>query len=219
MADVVDKLSIVRQFLNILTWKKIAQLSVFLFVLGLSWALYENRKSIYGLFSEASWAQSPGKNVRMSKTSTDSIDAIVNKSDLIAGIQITLVDFHKNTRILVYTYADDENLKKIYTEFLERSIGDLPLFNADTTNNVRLSQLINGEFICNPIQETIVYKLAPESAKSVTTVCATGIPPIYGRFTGIYTIYLTKNPSKEEIDQLRLVSKGMAKEIFERDFK
>lgn len=219
MAGIVDKISTIKQFLNILTWKKILQVSVFLFIAGISWAIFENRRDIYAYLFDQHWASAPSKSIKISAESKSSIDYIVNKSNLIAGIQITLVNFDKNSRVVVYTYSDNENLKKLYVDFLERSIGDLPLFNEDSLNNMRISQLINGEFVCNPIEDTIIHKLVPDSSKSVTTVCAIGIPPIYGKFTGIFTIYLGRPPSKEEIDQLRLASRTLSKEIFERDFR
>jgi hypothetical protein len=119
---------------------------------------------------------------------------------------------------VVYSSVDDDNLRKAYKAYLDRTVGDIPLFNSDSGNNVRMSQLINGEFVCNPFRDTIAYKLAPEAEVSVNTVCANGIPPYYGKFTGIITLYLKRKPTKDEIDQLRNLSKATAKQIFERDF-
>lgn len=219
MSDMVDKISVVQKFLNILTWKKLVQLVAFILVIGIAWGTFENRKFFYSYLNNERWAQSPNANSKLSKESKEEIDNVVTKSDLIIGLQITIVDFNRNTRLIVHSSIDDENLKKIYNAYINNTIGaDIPLFNSDPANNVRMSQLINGEFICNPFKETIAYRLAPDAAESVNMVCANGIPPYYGKFTGIITLYLKKPPTKEESDQLRSLSKSLAKEIFERDF-
>jgi hypothetical protein len=103
-------------------------------------------------------------------------------------------------------------------------LGEIPLFNSDPINNVRMSKLINGEFICDPFKDTIAYKLAPATNKSVvtnivSTVCANGIPPTYGRFTGIVSVYLKTVPTQEENDRIRTLSRDLSLGIYERDLK
>ena len=80
-----------------------------------------------------------------------------------------------------------------------------------------MSKLINGEFICDPFKDTIAYRFAPSADSIVATVCANGIPPIYGKFTGILSVYLKRVPTQEEIDRIRTLSRDLSLEIFERD--
>lgn len=219
MSGVIENISVVQKFLNILTWKKILQLFVFFFLIGTVWISFENRMVIYDSLGFEKWAKNPNHNLKLSKISVSEIDAIVIKSELIIGVQIAVVDFNNNTRLVVYSTMDDENLKRSYDNFMDNSVGNIPLFNSDTTNNVRISQLINGEFICNNFKETIEYKISPSAESSVNTICSNGIPPYYGKFAGIITLYLKRAPTKEDVDQLRNLSKSTAKLVFERDFQ
>jgi hypothetical protein len=219
MSDVAEKISVIQRFLNTLSWKKLIQLVLFFVIIGVAWGAFENRSAIYGALHSSRFAESPTHEYKLSKYSTNAIDSVVNKSELIVGLQITIVDFNKNTRLIVYSSIDDEALQKVYKAYIEKSVGEVPLFNADANNNIRMSQLINGEFVCNPFEETLAYKLVPDASKTVKSICANGIPPYYGKFTGIITIYLKRNPTETERDQLKVLSKELSVSIFERDFK
>ena len=130
--------------------------------------------------------------------------------DLIVGLQVTQANFQRNTRHIIYTSIDDDDLKKIYDIFVKSIIGDLPLFNGDSSNDDRLSKIMNGEIVCLPFAETLPAKLAPAATKRVNTICASSIPPGYGRMTGILTIYLKSKPTDIEIDQLRVLSRNVS---------
>jgi len=219
MGSIIDKLSIVQKFLNTLTWKKIAQLMVFLFIVALAWAAYENRSSVYNFVGRSNISGLVPITQTLSNRTTAEIDALVEKSDLINGIQITIVDFQKNTRYIVYTSVDNKDLKNVYLRIPSSSGFDTPLFNADLMNNQLLVSLINGEFICHPYGITLEAKMSPETLKYINVVCANGIPPYYGRFSGIVSVYTRRSPTSEEVDQIRTLSKNLALTIYDRDFK
>jgi len=219
MAGLVENLAIVQKFLQVLTWRKNVQFLVFILIAGLAYATFENRESIYNFASQAKIAADPPLAKKISKQITDKIDTAVNKSDLIIGIQITIVDFQKNTRFVIYTSIDDVDLKNIFVRFTDNTIAELPLFNSDVNNNKRLVGLINGEYICNPFIDTIGAKLMPDATKYITTVCANGIPPYYGKFSGIVSVYTRRQPTSEEVDQIRTLSRLLSTEIYERNFK
>ena len=202
-----------------LSWSRVLQLLSVILILGSAVVAFDNRHLIYKATNQSRFAISPSPEFRLSKESAHSIDAVVIKSDIVIGIQITLVDFNKNTRVIVYSKIDDIQLENIYNVFSERAVGEIPLFNSDTGNNVRMSKLINGEFICDPFRNTIAYRLAPAADNIVHTVCANGIPPTYGRFTGIVSIYLKSAPTAEETDRIRTLSRDLSLEIYERDLK
>lgn len=214
----LDKLSFVQQFLKALTWTKLAQLTVFLVIVALAWAAYESRESLYNYVTRTKISTSV-YFVKVSKHTSESIKATVDKSPAIVGAQIAIVDFQKNTREVVYTHTDNPELKKIYEDFEKNNAFDLPLFNADVANNKRLVELINGEFVCTPYAETIGYRLVPESGKYIITVCSVGIPPFYGKFSGIVSIYINKALTAEEVDQLRILAKTISTAVYEKDFR
>jgi hypothetical protein len=218
MAGLTEKLASIQKFLDILTWTKIAQLVVFLLIVALAWATYESRNSIYNYITRSKISNN-SHPVKLSRSSTEEIIKSVGKSQLIVGIQVFVVDFQRNAREVIFTTSDVPELKLIYENFEKSNIFEFPLFNADIANNKRLVSLINGEFACNPFKETIGYKILPEASKHIEYVCAVGIPPFYGKFSGIVSIYLNRQPTVEEVDQIRNLSKNISSLIYEKDFR
>lgn len=215
----VNDLTTVRRFLDALSWKKIAQLAVFLFVIVLGWATFEMREPIYNFIVQTRIQKSqPSLLTALSKKTTTIIDNIVTQSDLIAGISIVNVDFQKNLKTMVYVSIDDPRLKAEYVRAYGTATS-LPLFSTDVLNNKRLVGIINGEFICSSYAETVAAQTAPETKKYVSTVCVSGIPPYYGAFSGIVNIYLHRIPTQEEVDQIRVMSRNISVLVYDTDFK
>lgn len=219
MSGVIDKLSTVQKFLQALTWKKIAQFTVFVIIVMLTWAAYENRQSIYNSANQSKIPNSSPVVQKLSRESINQIETTVRRSEIIVGIQIVFVDFQKNTRYVVYTYADSPELNDAYTRFLSGAIAEVALFNEDVTNNKKIINLINGEFVCNPFTDTISSKLIQDASKYVDTMCAGGIPPYYGKFTGFIDVYLSRKPTADEIDQVRTLTKLLGSSIYEQNLK
>jgi hypothetical protein len=219
MAGAIDKLSVVQSFLKALSWQKIAQLTVFFFLVGLAWATYENRQLIYNFASQPRLSRHTPTIATLSKTTTDEIDVIVKKSVLIVGIQVILVDFQRNTRHALYSSIDNVELKATYEAYAQGSFGEMSLFNNDLLNNRRLVDLINGDFVCTPFADTAGAKILPAATKYINTTCSVGIPPFYGKFTGIVHVYTSRQPTPEEVDQIRTMSKNLSSNIFDRDLR
>jgi hypothetical protein len=218
MFSFFDKVTGVKIFLGILTWKKIAQVAVFLLILLSAWAAFESRESIYN-FIKSYKLSSNLPTLTISKTTSSEIETTVNKSDLIVAIQITVVNFQKNERNIIYTYIDDTELRTIYENYQRNNIFDLPLFTNAETNNKILVDLINGEYVCTIFKDTITYKLIPMAENHIKTICSSGIPPFYGKFSGIVSVFTKRIPTIEEIDQLRGLTKNISAIVYERDFK
>lgn len=214
-----DKISIYRKFLSALTWQKFAQLFAFAVLTGVSIGTFENRDALYRYISENTRSMSYIHDYKVSQTSIDEISRLVHHSDIVIGIQITIVDFNKNTRRIVFTDMDDPELLLAYQRYIQKSTLEIPLFNSDVSNNIGISQLINGEFICAPYKGLSTFAAPFDASNIVSTICANGIPPYYGKFTGILTIYLKRPPSASELDQLKSSSKSLSLSIFERDFR
>lgn len=218
MSALDDKIETIQTLLGSLTWRKILLLTVFLVILGFSYAMFDNRFAVYAFLSSARTIP-PVTVVELSKSSVDSITSSVVQSDIVVAIQITLVDFQRNTRVIMYTSVDNEELRVVYDNFMKKSPTELPLFNSDMINNERLVNLVNGEFICNPYKETISAKLVPASTPFVKTLCAGPVPPLYGRFTGIISIYLSREPTTVELEQLRTLSRTLGLLIYNNDLR
>lgn len=214
-----EKISLYRKFLNILSWRKFFLLLAFTTLTGITIGLFENRNAMYEFISHSNFSRSPPHDYALSEGSIAEIEHMLRQADLIVGIQVSIIDFNKNTRKTIYVGIDDDNLKLIYQQYIQSSITDLPLFNSDVENNVRISRLINGEFVCVSFKDTSAYSVLPNVAPLVDTICSNAIPPYYGKFTGILSIYLKRQPTTLELDQLRTLSKSMSLSIFERDFR
>lgn len=218
MSDFNSNLSSLQKFITSLSWKRLAQFAVFMLVAALGFVTYEAREAIYNFANHSRLSSHSPSVLKLSKDSSDILDSAVIKSDLIVGIQVTMVDFQRNTRVIVYSTIDNKELNDLYQKFNSNGLVELPLFNNDTINNKRLVDLINGEFICNPYKETIAAKLVPDSVKYITTLCANGIPPYYGKFTGIVGVYLKREPTSEEVDQIRALTKNLSEQIYDKEF-
>lgn len=211
-------LTAIRRFLDALSWKKIAQLAAFLFVIVSGWVTFEMREPIYNFIVQSRIQKSqPSVLSSISKKTASVIDSMVIQSPLIIGISIVNVDFQRNLRTIIYTSIDDNGLKAEYDKVYVST--SLPLFDTNVSNNKRLVGIINGEFICSPYADTVSAETAPATKKYIQTACISGIPPYYGAFSGIVNIYLTRQPTPEEVDQIRVLSRNISVLVYDSDFK
>ena len=211
--DIAD----VNRLLGILTWDKVFLLVVFIFILALTWGIYENKDTIYGFMKQQRIETSVPQLKSLSKITIEEIDNLVRKSELIVGLTVTLADFQKNQRIVVYRNDELPEMKKLIATYRSKSMGNLPLFSDDVDNNHYIVSLINGEFICLPFAKSTLGKIIPEASPFVNTICYNGIPASYGKFTGIISIQLSRQPTNTEIDQVRVITRSLATAIFDRD--
>ena len=144
------------------------------------------------------------------------IDSIGDSSSNIMAIQIVRVDLPKNTRSLRYIYIKDSTLKKLYNAWLDARLSpDYAVFSSDTDDNNRLVKLMNHEIVCTPYAETMTYRVSPETGRFVSTICAIGIPPSYGKFSGIVGILLRNPPAENEISVLSTYLRQISMEAYE----
>lgn len=143
------------------------------------------------------------------------ITTIVTKIDPILAIQIVTINFQKNIRIETFIFTDNVFLRNLYNRYINNKIIETPFFNENKINNGRILRLIGGEFVCIPYKDSTAYQYAPAGEKLITEVCAIGIPPIYGEFSGILTIYLSKTPDKDLREQLHWMARDIALKIYE----
>lgn len=219
MTNLVDKIGDAHKLLSALTWKKLVQLLAFIFIMGLAWATYENRETIYGYVTQKRIDPAASLTRELSKSTKVQINSITEKSDLIVRVTVVVADFQRNQRIEVYSYvsSNQPGLKRMYEIFLANSIGNPPLFSDNVEDNKKLVALINGEFVCSPYDTSFNQRLAPETAAYIKYSCSNGIPASYGRFTGIITLYLNRAPRPDESEQLRIVAKNLSTLIFDTD--
>lgn len=205
--------TVAKTVLTFLSWKRIFKIAIIAFVavaLVLAWLA---REIIFDQKPPANFSKVALLNV--STNIKSDIDSIVSRNDHILAIQVITVNFQKNIRSETYASIDNPALQVIYDRFLNNKVIETPLFSENKMDNNRIIRLINGDFVCIPYKDSVAYKHAPEAANLITDICAIGIPPSYGEFSGIITIYLRDHPDKELTEQLFLLSRDISLRIFD----
>lgn len=156
------------------------------------------------------------KEVILSDKSKAFVSSKAQMIPKIKGIMVLSVDLSKNKRTTIYRKEFDPELKAAYNEFFDkRNVTEFqPLFvRNDDKLNLRITRLINHEFVCSPYSESIAYKFVPTSRKMVTTICSIAVPPSFGEFSGMVSIFLPDEPTEEEKALLQILIKQIADEI------
>ena len=144
------------------------------------------------------------------------IDIFLHSHPGYMGIQVTAMDLSKNTRHVVYSHLESNEFQKIYMNYISNRISHIsPIFtNNNEANNARMIRIINHEFVCSPISESMLFKNLPASASFIKTICSTSIPPSYGNFVGSVNLYLTAEPTESEIRTIQMHLKEISADIF-----
>jgi hypothetical protein len=120
------------------------------------------------------------------------------------GIQIINVDFRKNIRTQAFFVSNNEKLKKSVDDYLALTGGSgTSIFTNNEVNNKRIIDLLNGNFICTPYEDTIAPLIYQGTLGSINYICSVPIPPYYGKFTGYVNVYLTEKPTDTKIAAIR----------------
>jgi hypothetical protein len=218
MQDFINKIASLQAFLKVLTWIKIVQLILILCMVAVLAAAFENQDFIYNYVTKNRIEKNSASIVKISKSSMSEVDAAIRKSNIIVGIQVSGIDFQKNINGQIYIAIDDISFKNWYNYYLQSS-SDIPLFDSDIVHNRHTIDLINGEFVCYPVSESFIIKVAPDINKYVDTMCVVSIPPYYGKIVGSITVYTKKRPNEEEVYQIRNIIKALALNLYNREVK
>lgn len=203
---------IIKKMLDFISWTRILKVGVVSVILILSFLIHLINGPLF-------LSKKPDPNdtplLKINSTIRDEIDDDVKRSASIVGIQIVTINFEKNIRLETYVSIDSAAVQKIYNNYLNNKVVETVLFDEDKANNTRVLRLINGEFICMPYKESLAYRYAPEGIAFVSTVCAIGIPPSYGEFSGIFIIYLKDKPDRDMTEKLFLLAREISVKIYD----
>lgn len=199
-----------KTILTFLTWKRLGKIAVLAIISIILTFLWVARESF-------DWDSSPATKIPLLYISSDiknDIQNIVDKNDKIVGIQIMSINFQKNIKVDTFTSIDNPRVESIYKKVNNNRLVEFPLFDENSKHNNRILNLINGEFVCVPYIDHVAYKYAPEAGEYIGHVCSVGIPPSYGNFSGILSIYLRDTPTKEDSEQMFLLARAISLRIF-----
>jgi hypothetical protein len=230
MPNINEGLKSLLLFLSKLTWKKaILQIVVSVLVIS-TWIILQFGDQIADFIKGYKIIDHTDKTIDripigpsivvkpFSKSTIDVLNNTVNNFDLIAGISVVAIDFQKNSRTEVYAYSNDPNLQKDFSKSEIFGV-EHPFFTENQAQNTRFIKMLNGEVVCGPYIDTILSIEMPDSTKYVKAICSTGIPPYFGKFIGVVGLYLKREPTQAEVDQLRIVVKNLSTMIAEKEFK
>lgn len=151
-------------------------------------------------------------------TSTETrtqIQQLIAKGDLVKLVLITQADLKKNRRSAKYFQLEDPDSVLIR----KKAAGLLPqaVFDSDERNTKQMVQVLNGEFVCSRYEETVFMTIFPELKPRIPFICRLAVPPFYGRFVGILTFGVSREPTKLEMDSLRIEANRLSVQIYLKD--
>jgi len=131
-----------------------------------------------------------------------SMQIYINEQDLVTAFELVDVDLTRNTRSVVWFYADTFELTQIYKKYESTKVGDTPWLFGDKALIERNLSIINGSYNCVPITDTPLPRLMPGVDQYTKHLCVVAVPPDYGKFSGYLSAWLTRTPTNEEIYRL-----------------
>lgn len=206
LQNFTDKLTLHRILTAFLTGMLITFISI----------IYENRNLIFSrVYSLTQNKFSVPTNWKISDKTKEELTKLVASSKLIKFIRISEVDLQKNRRVQRFWILQDPDEKSI----TEKADALLPqsMFDYDAKNTQQMVMVLNNEFVCSKFADTSLSRIIPELGKHTSTICTIAIPPFYGQFSGIMTVGLDYEPTKEEYDSLKFEISRIAVEIYLRD--
>lgn len=222
--DTKEKLvAFIEDVIDTLTFKRIGLVAL-LVVIGLAiFSGYENRTAIFERLIHADPVQEQPITSAwtLSDKSKQAMIALARDSN-VTFISITDVDLKKNRRSVKFFHVDDPAKYPLSVE-AQRAIA-LPqaVFDYDPKNTSQMVSVLSNEFRCDPYQDTVNFRFAPEYREKIPVVCRIAIPPFAGQFAGIMTVGVSpsvpgEQVAKQDIDTIRLEMSRLAVEIYLND--
>jgi len=209
----LEDISILTNILNFLTWKIIFRSFLVILLLVTIVFVYQ----VIFPFNKVNFLQED-ENVKIltiTKSSANKMANINKKLDIVVGIQVVTINFHKNIKIETFADIDVPVIQESYNRFLSGKLYETPLFTSSKINNNHLVKLLSGEWLCFPYKDSSAYNYAPMlDQKYITDVCAVAIPPYNNDIGGILVFYMKDKPSEELKNQLFLAARDISIQIF-----
>lgn len=154
-----------------------------------------------------------GVPVAISIQTQQTIQRIVDTNPVIAGVNVSFAYFPTNTRRSVYATFNQRDIARE----MDRISGlAYPLFTDDSFQNSRLVNLINGEFICSPLNKHALLTM-PALTRDINFTCSMPIPSGLSDFTGWVNFYLKDEPTQEQQDYIRHQAKSLVGDLYKKE--
>ena len=197
------------------TWKLLAIISSLIAMVALGTFSFQKRQPIIEAIAGNKLFMKPVSGFTDPSWDTKKeLTKFVDRNSLVVGVNVGRANFTANTRQSVFHYTKVEEVNKVLDKTNELPF---PLFTDDSYHNSRLVQLINGQFICGPTKDSLAYTNHPIINSYAKSVCTVAVPPGFGDFVGWVNIFLSEEPTYQQMESLRTVAEEMARDIYERD--
>jgi len=218
----VDKeklLAFLSDMIDTLTFRRVALVALLTSIGLIFYSLYENREAIVTKITGPAHSTPIDAPVikpwTLSETNKLQLQNLA-KTTKIGFVLLSDVDLKKNRRVARYSYIKDPNIVLSPTAKSALAL-PLPVFDYDPQNTEQMVSTLSNEFRCDPYKTTIYYRHAPELADYFPTICRLAIPPFVGQFIGFLTVGIANDPTKAELDSIRLEVSRIAVDIYYND--
>lgn len=204
IAEFVPK---ILKLMDVFTFGKILIATFLIFASLVFMTLWTERATIINQVVDAT-NFSKMQKWQISTRTEQTIKEEINAHPEAAWAIITEMDLGANAKRNKFWYNEDQMIQSS----LNRQILNQPnnqIFDFDKTHTAQMVKILQNEFVCSPIAETVVSKYDASLADQTENVCRIAIPPFYGRFVGILTIGI-RGPITDDV---RFSVKSMASNI------
>lgn len=198
-----------------LTWKRAGLLSLLGSIVVVLLMSYENRSTLFDRIYNQPTVEQLTHPWELSDTTKNDMLGLLGQ-ELVGGVFVNEVNLKKNRRTTKFWSVEDPAI----SDDIARIIGKLlpqPMFDTDRRNNEQMIAVLNNQFSCTKTDDTTFGLLFPQMSKKLPYVCRLAVPPYVGEFAGFVTIALTREPSQNEIETLKIELTRISIEFYLRD--
>jgi len=146
----------------------------------------------------------------------EEVTRLSNQYKEIVFVEVEELDLASNIRHVKFHASKDPEVNKMYTDGIDKAITDrMPVFINDDLYDTRMVKIINHEYTCMSILESLQFKLVPQLKDHVDMVCTMSIPVSHGKLKGLLTVFI-RGPTTDIVeDQIELSVKNIAERIYD----
>lgn len=217
MVNKEEVVAFLNDMVDALTWKRFWLLTLLGTVMIALLLVFDNRTTIFNsVFGGKSVKEIDVPWQVTQQTKTELIT--LTKQENIAGVMLTEVNLKKNRRIVKFWHTRDPEFKKEVDAILATLLPQA-FFDTDKQNNEQMLKVLQNEFTCSPMKQTIYGRFEVMSKHKVDTVCRLSVPPYVGEFAGMISLLMKKPPTPAEIEALKIELSRVSIELYLRDIR
>lgn len=212
-----EVVAFLNDMIDALTWRRAGLLLLFGALTVLLLMLFENRTIIFNRMISTVPVEELTTPWEISDKSKSELIGLT-RSPIVGGVLLTEVDLKKNRRITKFWHITDAAFRQQATQ-IASTILPQAFFDSDPKNNEQMLAVLNNQFVCSPVTDTVFIRFFPDVASRYPTVCRLAVPPFSGHFAGLITIFLNRTPTQADIDSLKIEITRVSVELYLRDIQ